>query len=206
MLLLSATGVFSAAHTKAASLCTAMLSPVSALSSDISWSEEIILPSAGSLAPVSTHSMSPTTTSPCGIIFTSPPRMTFTSVSSPMRESASNAFALLSSMTTVMVTESATATSMPTHSTMSKCPPVDTLIICTTTEMTSATSRMMSMGSSSASPILRRTDLGFSRVKAFLPYFSRLSSTRLSESPASGSTSSVLSTSRADCMYSFIEL
>ena len=204
MLRRSATGVFSAAHTQEASLFTAMLSPVRALSSDMSCTLSISLPSAGSLAPVSTHMMSPTTTSRLGIMVTSPPRITLTSVSSPMRDSASNAFALRCSITTEMATEMTIATTMPTHSIQSKCPPVHTETICTAIVMPSATSSMMSIGSHIASRMRRAIDLGFSRVNSFAPRSFLLSSASEGESPASGSTPSSASTSRADCMYSFM--
>ena len=83
-----------------------------------------------------------------------------------MSFSASNALALRPSITTVIVTDSAMAKKMPTHSRMSAWPPAMARVMLTPRVMAAAIISMMSIGSAAVLTMRESIDSGFGLVKA----------------------------------------
>ena len=182
MLNRSASGVFGSDISSSAFLFTGTLSPVRA----DSFTAKLLVyrrrASAGILSPVDNSIMSPTTMSCWFMSIILPPLSTFMVTLSPILDSASNAFALLPSMTTLIVTDSAIATNTPTHSIKSAFPPVAAWKMLTPSAMISAAISINSMGSLIASKMRCQTVSGFLPVSLFAPnsslFFSTCSSLR----------------------------
>ena len=153
----------------AASLCTGILSPVSADSSAVREVLSISLASAGNLFPVSTLRMSPTATSRCGMSSAPPSLITRTWVSSASRFSASKALALRPSIATVIIMESDIAAKIPAHSIKSVSPPLMPRAIFTPSVISAAAVSMSIIGSRAASASRRSIEAGFFFVKLFSP-------------------------------------
>ena len=166
---LSATGVFSLWQRYFPSFSTASLSPVRADSSTRRLFELIIRQSAGTLSPVSTVTISPAVSSPLLIICVFPFLITLTSIFWFSLLSSSKAFALLPSITTVIITESIIAAKMPTHSTKSVSPPLNSFTKLTARVIPKAISRMISIGSLNELKNLFIAEGDFSCVNVFVP-------------------------------------
>ena len=114
-----------------------------------------------------------------------PSRITLTITLPLIFESASKAFALLPSITTLITTESAIAANTPTHSRKSASPPVHERIILTTSAIIPAAISIKSIGSVEASQILFKNESAFFLVSEFEPNFSIFSFACCSLKPVS---------------------
>ena len=110
-------------------------------------------------------------------------------------ESASNALALLPSITTLITTESAIATKTPTHSRKSASPPVTLRTMFTASAISPAAISIKSIGSVAASQSLLSNESCFFRVSEFSPYFALFSAALSFVSPVCGFEPNSLSNS-----------
>ena len=197
MLACSATGVSGSVRRACASFLAGTLSPVSADSSAVRSRLSTRRPSAGTRSPQASESRSPQTISDCGIMTACPSRTTLTCAFSLMAFSASKAFWLRSSITTVMTTESEMATNTPMTSKKSASRPVTRRKTLTASAMSPAAMSIKIMGSVAACQMRSHTGSASSLVKVLEPWARRISGTRLESRPRAASVENRFTTSCA---------